>query len=50
MNPKGQKINGKKIELCGLGLHTLGPLPPFTSTGKESSSTRLEICSIGITL
>ena len=50
MNPKGQKIPGKMIELCGLGFQTLGLFLPFTSTGKGNSSAMLEISSIGIAL
>ena len=50
MNPKGQKIHGNMIELCGLGFQTLGLFLPFISTGKENSSTMMETSSIGIAL
>lgn len=50
MNPKGQKIHGNMTELCGLGFQTLGLFLPFISTGKENSSTMMEISSIGIAL
>lgn len=49
MNPKGQKYMETWLELWA-GVSNLGLFLPFISTGKENSSTMMEISSIGIAL